>query len=109
MKTRTKEYDAYIQSDAWKAKRAAKLAQTGNKCAKAGDIRYRSNDDGTYTEVDMCSGPLQVHHIRYDHLGDESMSDLEVMCEWHHRQEHKSWQLNALFKNTTPKKIRKWH
>lgn len=91
MAEHTQAYIDYLQSNAWKSKRAEKLSSVGHKCAEAGDVRYRVLPDGSTQEVDMCSGPLHVHHLTYANLGNEPLSDLRVLCEWHHRQEHKRW------------------
>ena len=33
--------------------------------------------------------PLHVHHLTYKRLGDELPSDLMVLCETHHKEQHR--------------------
>jgi hypothetical protein len=81
--TYTRAYLEYLESDEWKAKRAAKLAEVGGKCEK-------------WTAKDCdCAGLLQVHHKNYDRLGHELMSDLMVLCEHHHKEEDQKRQFEA--------------
>lgn len=73
-------YVAYLQSDHWKATRARKLAEVGPRCQLCG---------GTHR--------LEVHHNCYGHLGQESMSELIVLCRDCHRHFHqgrrvRSWE-----------------
>jgi len=75
----TDEYLEYLDSDEWQHKRALKLALVQD-CEMAEDIRYAQ--DGR--KVKVCNGPLHVHHKTYDRLGNESLSDLQVLCEFHH-------------------------
>lgn len=63
-------YRRYLRSEVWRRKRAAKFAQVGRRCERA---------DRT------CSGAIQVHHRTYKHVGHESMSDLQVLCQKHHK------------------------
>ena len=60
-------YRDYIHSEAWRERRLAKLEQAKYRCAKCGE---RDN--------------LNVHHLNYDHLGNELSSDLIVLCRAHH-------------------------
>lgn len=80
----TKEYLAYLQSEGWQKKRQEKLNLTPY-CTHCNDICYKR--DGT--PVVMCKGPLHVHHKTYARLGNERMSDLEVLCEFHHTELHR--------------------
>lgn len=66
------EYTQYLKSQAWLHKRAEAFEVYGHKCARCGREVY-----------------LQVHHKTYAHLGNEPMSDLEVLCRWCHRREDK--------------------
>jgi len=83
----TKEYKDYINSDAWKLKRAEKLAQAGRKCKYHDEPEQRYSPFGKLETIG-CSGPLQVHHKHYRTLGNESMEDLEVLCKYHHEKYH---------------------
>jgi hypothetical protein len=83
----TDEYKDYIKSNAWKAKRAQKLNEVGHKCKYHDSGEQRYLPDGTLQKI-SCSGPLQVHHKHYRTLGNEAMSDLEVLCKYHHEILH---------------------
>lgn len=61
-----------MQSPEWQAKRRKKLRQVGRKCQYCG----RSKRQGIR---------LQVHHLNYDRLGNEKMSDLAIACEDCHK------------------------
>ena len=76
MKPRYKEY---LQSDQWRELREAKLLDVDNTCEKC---RRKS-----------C---LEVHHLSYERLGQERLSDLQVLCQNCHYDEHTA-QLLAKF------------
>ena len=78
----TVKYLDYLNSEKWRNKRESKFKQVGRKCQKADSIYYRR--DGTPVG---CSGGLEVHHITYDNLYNEGLSDLLVLCEFHHKKE----------------------
>jgi hypothetical protein len=64
-------YDAYLQSDTWRAKRAQALKR----------------DNG------LCQGCLkrpatQVHHLTYAHVGDELLFELASICDECHERAH---------------------
>lgn len=61
----------YLSSPEWQTKRQAVL-QRDNYCCQ------------------VCNSTinLQVHHIRYNSLGDEPLEDLVTLCEKHHQQLH---------------------
>jgi len=65
------KYQSYLQSDDWQRKRTRVLQQRGAKCEVCG-IKHR----------------LQVHHLTYDRLGNELLSDLKVLCWACHEREH---------------------
>jgi 5-methylcytosine-specific restriction endonuclease McrA len=67
-------YAEYIRSPEWKKVRARKLRQVGWKCERCGRTSY-----------------LQVHHLTYDRLGRERLSDLEICCAGCHSREHECW------------------
>lgn len=68
MKQHTPEYKAYLESDAWKARRQRALYLAGYSCNRCGVPK-------------MPGVILQVHHRSYANLGDELDSDLEVVCK----------------------------
>lgn len=65
------EYEKYLRSKEWAAKRKEAFAYYGKRCARCGST-YR----------------LQVHHKNYWRLGHELMEDLEVVCSRCHKLEH---------------------
>ena len=66
------EYQAYINSPAWRAKRKSKLAAVGFRCEKCKITKY--------------SAKLEVHHLHYDTFKHERMEDLQVLCPKCHKQ-----------------------
>jgi hypothetical protein len=57
------EYEAYLHSKGWKAKRGYKLWHAGYRC-----------------EVCGAKDGLEVHHKTYERLGRERDEDLVVLC-----------------------------
>lgn len=64
-------------------------AKSYNKTAHWQDLRIRALGLAG-DECFRCSScnDLHVHHITYEHLGEEKMSDLQVLCASCHRKEH---------------------
>jgi hypothetical protein len=63
-------YWEYLGSIEWQKKRDEALERAGYCCEHAGC----ENDDD-----------LQVHHLSYERLGYELLSDVIVLCEYHHK------------------------
>lgn len=63
-------YNKYINGPRWAAKREAWFNAFGKFCRACGT---------TY-------GPIQLHHMTYDRLGRERMSDLIALCSKCHRE-----------------------
>lgn len=71
MKTFSPEYLAYIASDAWFRRRALKLLLAGGA--------------RNFVRCEHCQGErrcehVHVHHLTYERLGHERMSDLMILC-----------------------------
>ena len=64
-------YLEYLQSHQWQSKRKAAFARYGKKCCRCGATKR-----------------LNVHHRNYGTLFNESVADLEVLCEPCHAKEH---------------------
>lgn len=64
-------YHLYMQSTQWREKRQRILARDGFRC----------RDCGSRTQ-------LEVHHERYDSLGDETGEDLRTLCRECHTGKH---------------------
>ena len=65
-------YMEYIQSEDWKKRRDKKLRKADWKCERCG------------SGINLC-----IHHITYDNLGNEPMSDLLVLCKSCHEDIHR--------------------
>ena len=81
MQKHSKEYDTYMKSDAWAAKRKERLELDDNHCVMCG----RKNG----LRKDGVTPILQVHHIHYQNLGHEPMEDLISLCAGCHRKIHR--------------------
>lgn len=64
-------YEAYLKSFHWHFMIRLKRESVGNKCEKC-----------------ESSHNLQVHHLTYDRIGHERLDDLQVLCEYHHKEIH---------------------
>lgn len=68
------EYDAYLLTDMWRAKRLRRLTTDGKRCQGCGS-----------------TAKLHVHHRTYDRFGGrERMSDLITVCEICHTLIHQA-------------------
>lgn len=67
----SKRYTEYINSRQWKQRAAAMVARANFRCQRCGSTRT-----------------LNVHHLTYEHLGDEWPQDLIVLCRKCHKEEH---------------------
>lgn len=65
------EYQKYLNSPHWQKIRQAVFKEYGHRC-------------------DHCGSPknLHIHHITYEHLGEEEISDLVPLCEDCHKRLH---------------------
>ena len=67
-------YRQYMESEAWKEKRQAKLDACSGKCECEGGCTREAT---------------QIHHLHYDSLGNESLDDLQALCPKCHMQKSK--------------------
>lgn len=67
-----KKYDAYIKSATWKGIRKTLFQLRGAKCEKCGFGSYR----------------LHIHHLTYERLCHEFLSDLQILCPQCHDAVH---------------------
>lgn len=65
-------YHSYLNSKKWHDKRNEMLNFSNYKCNRCGEMEK-----------------LQVHHLNYNTIGDESLGDLEVVCVSCHKKIHK--------------------
>lgn len=63
-------YRKYLRSPQWQAKREAWFAKNGRWCRGCR----------------RTHGPLQLHHITYERLGREALSDLTALCPKCHNE-----------------------
>ena len=65
------EYHEYLESAKWQRKRKAAIQQAGGRCQ-------------------LCNSRegLQVHHRTYERVGNESSTDLTVLCQLCHQKFH---------------------
>lgn len=68
-------YRQYVNSAAWRARRAQELAKAGHRCQVCG------HQGG-------AGIALQVHHLSYDRLGQETARDIVVLCKLCHECKH---------------------
>lgn len=61
----------YLRSRHWREVRQNAIRLSFHKCQDCGK-----------------TGPLDVHHRSYAHLGDERRSDLVVLCRYCHAERH---------------------
>lgn len=64
-------YNRYLQSNEWFELRKRKLESVGNACEKC-EFGYE----------------LRVHHLTYERIGQEKLSDLKVLCARCHNDNH---------------------
>lgn len=83
------DYERYMASKKWAEKRGQKLAEAGYVCQRCGLSAY--------------SVDLQVHHLNYDRLGHELMTDLQVVCP----QCHEFADAERVIEQTETKQYRK--
>ena len=67
-----KDYNKYLRSPEWKAKKLLVLERDNYKCQQCG---YTNN--------------LHVHHLTYENVTNEQLDDLVTLCKRCHRSEHK--------------------
>ena len=70
----TVDYREYIQSKEWKAKAKAAKHRAGYRCEQCGVLKPEHL--------------LHAHHLTYERLGNERKSDLKVLCNECHAEEH---------------------
>lgn len=70
------DYETYMKSHAWRRTRNRKLRIHGRFCNRCDP------------EKKQHGKKIEVHHLTYERLGKERMSDLEVLCKECHDIEH---------------------
>lgn len=73
------EYTVYLASPVWAGKRRAVLERCGGRC----------EDCQAHRDIGRIVSPaVEVHHLTYDRVGNEELSDLIGLCERHHEIRH---------------------
>ena len=69
----------YLQSPEWKALKQLKLIQSNHKC-------------------ELCSSTtnLHLHHLTYERLGNELITDLVLLCSVCHQTQHDHYGMDRL-------------
>ncbi len=97
MSIKQDRYKEYLNSGEWKYKKSQKLKQANFKC------------DG----CNESAGAMEVHHLTYDRIGQELLTDLVAYCIECHKVAHNllgetEWHKYLTLKtDTTPKIILK--
>lgn len=86
------DYNKYIKSKEWRDKRNELFTLKGKECEQCGSTHK-----------------INVHHISYDNLGNESLDDLQILCFQCHMSKHdeyfdKFYPNKIKVKKTKPKK-----
>jgi len=70
-KNRKAEYEKYLKSSTWRKKREQLFALRGKRC-------------------ESCSSEnlLQIHHLTYERIFNESLDDLKILCKGCHSNAH---------------------
>ena len=66
---RSQCYDDYMRSSEWSRRRTQILLRAGYRCEFCNSL-----------------GPLEVHHLTYEHLGDERSWELRALCKPCHNE-----------------------
>lgn len=66
-----RDYHEYLRSTVWKKKRQRVLKRDRHRCTRCGSTKN-----------------LQVHHLTYDRIFRERLSDLTTLCAKCHMREH---------------------
>ena len=79
-----KQYSMYLKSSAWQAKKRACIERS----------KQNANSDNMFGVCERCGYRpwkpiLQLHHKKYDHIFNEPLEDLELLCPRCHREETK--------------------
>jgi len=72
------KYRIYLKSSKWEKKRQKVLKRDKHRCRHRGWIFFRCKETKN----------LQVHHITYKRVFSERLSDLIVLCDYHHKVVH---------------------
>jgi len=86
-KTKEEEYKEYLASPTWKRKREQALKRADYKCEECGMSKWTRK--------------LDVHHLDYDHFGNECPEDLIVLCEKCHKKADKQRERETANRNAT--------
>lgn len=72
--TREGYWNEYLQTNHWQSIKERTYKIHGRRCTLGVN----------------CEGPLDVHHISYENLGEEKPEDTEILCRKHHHMKHEA-------------------
>ena len=81
----TDKYRAYLKSQAWAEFREESFRHHGKHCFYRGRYVYLEENREFCT---VHFGSLEVHHLTYERIFNEVLSDVRVLCQRCHRLEH---------------------
>lgn len=84
MQKKYRNYKEYLKSPEWQAKRKA-VFERALKNAKSNN-RFGTCEKCGYQPYKPC---LQVHHLTYEHVYDERLEELQLLCPRCHKEETK--------------------
>lgn len=76
-----RQWPKYLKSPWWQKRREQAIRQAEERCEHCGKTREQARCD--------FGDDLNVHHLRYERLGQEKDGDLEVLCYECHKREHR--------------------
>lgn len=76
----TTPYEAYLASEHWQQTRQRKLEAEDWRCEHCRFYAQRGQNGQRFG--------LDVHHLTYDRIGREELTDLEALCRTCHAEEH---------------------
>jgi 5-methylcytosine-specific restriction endonuclease McrA len=79
-------YQTYLRSRHWRQLRKRKLSQLKYKCEKCAYVDRFQDEKRGYR--------LHLHHLTYERVGHEALSDLQGLCARCHRAAHRPRLLN---------------
>lgn len=83
------DYDEYIRSHPyWQKVRAARFDFDNHACV----VCHENLDGKNY----------QIHHMNYNHLGNERLTDVITLCNKHHTMFHNVWCKQRFWKGREP-------
>lgn len=87
-----REYEEYLKSPRWRIKRQIKAKKAHYTCEICGKVIRRG---------------FHIHHLTYEHFGNEPLEDLAFLCEDCHTNIHYDKNAKKLIKSNKKNKTQK--